>query len=124
MLIYFSHSKTARGLYHALEHGNFENCEFVLPHKESDEPYPTKELFESGKCDLVLADVTYRATGQGIELGWASIMGVPIVCVHHYKSKPSRSLSLLTSVILPYTEFTEFTDVVKYAIASSDYSRK
>lgn len=118
MIIYFSHSKNARGLYFALQNTDFGDKQFILPHEHTNESYPTLDLFKSGKCNLVLAEVSYRATGQGIELGWANLMDIPIVCIHHTKTTPSKSLSILTDVIMPYQDWHDFIPTVQAAIAA------
>lgn len=49
-----------------------EQCEIFFPY-ESDETVNSKEKIK--ECDAVFAEVSFPATGLGIELGWAEMMG-------------------------------------------------
>ena len=75
--------------------------EIILPH-EDDVNISTKEIIE--KCDLVVAEVSYPSTGQGIELGWANTLEVPIVCIHKEGSRPSLSLGRVANDFLSYAD--------------------
>jgi len=41
--------------------------------------------------DLFIAEVSYRATGLGIELGWASDDNIPIYCFYKKGTIPNSS---------------------------------
>lgn len=113
MKIYVSHSRnfdfdnelykplatSALGLIH----------QFIFPHKHSAEPYPAKELFEQHNCEVVLAEVSLPSTGQGIELGWAHLSGVKIICVYKRGAKISDSLK---SVCRKFISYTDSNDLV------------
>lgn len=60
----------------------------------------TKELIKS--CDLVIAEVSMPSTGQGIELGWANMLNIPIICIHEQGSKISRSLQYVAQEFIEY----------------------
>lgn len=74
----------------------------IFPHDESQESYPVKQSFEEKKIDLIIAEVSFPATGQGIELGWAHIYKIPIVCIYKENSSISNSLKLISNTFLPY----------------------
>lgn len=104
MKIYVSHSRHfdfKNELYKVLENGNL-NQEFIFPHKNSDSPFNSKELFESRGCDLVLAEVSHPATGQGIELGWADANQIPIICIYKKGSEISGSLKVISDDFIEY----------------------
>ncbi|MFH0728421.1 MAG: nucleoside 2-deoxyribosyltransferase [Pseudomonadota bacterium] len=44
-------------------------------------------------CDLVVAEVSVPSLGVGYELGWASALGKPVLCL--YRPAPERSLSAM-----------------------------
>jgi 2'-deoxynucleoside 5'-phosphate N-hydrolase len=44
-------------------------------------------------CDLVVAEVTVPSLGVGYELGWASALGKPVLCL--YRPVPERPLSAM-----------------------------
>lgn len=74
--------------------------EFILP-QENGREVITKELIKT--CDLILAEVSYPSTGQGIELGWADIFEIPIICLYKEGATPSLSLSHVSKKMLMYT---------------------
>lgn len=81
---------------------------FVFPHDESKEPFNSKEFFQI--CDLFIAEVTGKSTGLGIELGWASLMGVPIICFHKKEISPSNSLKVITNEFIEYENERDLID--------------
>lgn len=44
-------------------------------------------------CDLVVAEVTTPSLGVGYELGWATALGKPVLCLH--RVMPGRPLSAM-----------------------------
>ncbi len=65
-----------------------------LPH-EGNSMTNSKELIK--QTDLVVAEVSYPSTGQGIELGWADSFRVPIICISQEGKKVSGSLQVITN---------------------------
>jgi nucleoside 2-deoxyribosyltransferase len=108
MKIYISHSRNfdyKKDLYEPLKaSGIAKEHEVIFPHDDSDKPYPTRDLLQSKGCDLIIAEVSYPATGQGIELGWASMLEIPIVCIYKEGAKVSSSLNVITNKFLMYTD--------------------
>nr|AIA18821.1 Unknown Function [uncultured bacterium] len=107
MKIYLSHSRNIdykKELYVPIKSSEIINKhEFIFPHENSDQLYPTRELLQNKGCDLIIAEVSFPATGQGIELGWASMLDIPIVCIYKDGAKPANSLNEVTSKFLMYT---------------------
>lgn len=115
MTIYVSHSKNfdyKNELYYPLK-SLVEKYDFVFPHEDSEKSYPTKKLFQEKKCDLVIAEVSYPATGQGIELGWADILNIPILCVHKKGKSISGSIKLISKEVFEYSNGHELLEIVK-----------
>ncbi len=54
------------------------------------------------QSNVLVAEVSYRSTGQGIELGWADIFQVPIIYIHKKGMLSSRSLDKLSTTFLQY----------------------
>ncbi|HVT00973.1 MAG TPA: hypothetical protein VHE53_01925 [Patescibacteria group bacterium] len=111
MKIYVSHSRSFDfkiELYDVLKNSAI-NAEFIFPHLESDEPFDVKSLFENKGCDLVLAEASYPGTGQGIELGWASMMDIPIISVCKSGSKISSSLKMISKEVVEYSSPEDLT---------------
>lgn len=120
MNIYFSHSKKfdyKKELYEPLRNSELaKHHRFIFPHEESEKPYPTKELFQSKKCNLVIAEVSFPATGQGIELGWADVNQIPIACIYLTDSKISESLHVVSDLFFPYKK-ESLIDIITNIVA-------
>ncbi len=114
MKIYVSHSRLfdyKSDLYEPLKNSILNGThQFILPHDISQESYPSKKLFTDKGCDLILAEVSFPSTGQGIELGWANILGVKIVGVYKKGSKISSSLNEVTKDFIVYENREELVN--------------
>lgn len=109
MKIYVSHSggfDYKNELYAPLKTSGLD-AEFIFPHENSSNSFNSKELFEKHLCDLVLAEVSLPATGQGIELGWADMFKIPILCVYKQNSKIAGSLKIITQDFIEYSDSTD-----------------
>ncbi len=109
MKIYIGHSKQfdyIKNLYEPIRksHLNSEN-EIVLPHENSDKSFSSKDFLKT--CDVMIAEVSYPATGLGIELGWANCFECPIICLYKKGSKISSSLKTITNKFLEYKDEKE-----------------
>ncbi len=78
---------------------------FVLPHEKSDKPFNSKEYLKN--CDLIIAEVSKRSIGLGIELGWADSYNIPVACIYKKGFKPSNSLKAITQKFIEYTNSQE-----------------
>lgn len=115
MNIYVSHSTSfdfESELYKPLR-GNTLADTFILPHETSDLQYRVKELFNEKKCDMVIAEVSFPSTGQGIELGWANDRGISIACFYKKGSVYSKSLTTISDTFIEYTESADLLEKIK-----------
>ncbi|NTU73104.1 hypothetical protein HGB07_02935 [Candidatus Roizmanbacteria bacterium] len=121
MKIYISHSTHAdyeNNLYQVLRNSELNNkYEIFLPHEQSVAPVSSKDYIK--QCDLVVAEVSYPATGQGIELGWANVFETPIVCVFKKGAKTARSLQIVSTDFIEYESGADL--VQKLAAYLSSY---
>lgn len=105
MKIYVSHSKEfdyLNKLYKPIKESSLNSKhEFFFPH-ESGKSVNTKDTIKNS--DLILAETSFPATGQGIELGWAENFGVPILCFYNEGSKISGSLEYVAKNIISYAD--------------------
>lgn len=85
---------------------------FILPHENTDKFFNSKDFLKND-CDLVVAEVSYPTTGSGIELGWADIFNIPILCLYRQGSKPSKSLKAITKNIIEYKNKQELISAIK-----------
>jgi hypothetical protein len=104
--IYVSHSRYfdfKKELYEPIRSSELNNKYiFILPHEESEGLFDSRSLFINKGCDLVLADVSFPATGVGIELGWANISNIRVICIHKKDSKLASSLQIITKDFIEY----------------------
>lgn len=83
--------------------------EIFLPH-ENGQHADTQELIRS--CDLVIAEISLPSTGEGIELGRAEAMGIPILCISRKGIRVSDSLRYITEHFLEYSNSEEMLSKV------------
>jgi len=103
MKIYVSHSTNfdyQAELYGPLRE-HFSEQILFLPHEKSTETMDSKNTIKD--ADMVLAEVSYPSTGQGIELGWANDAGVPIICIHREDAKHSGALEIVSDKLISYS---------------------
>lgn len=109
MKIYVTHSSSfdyQNELYEPLCKSELNNLyEITLPHEQTAEPFNSKEYMK--KCNLILAEVSYPSTGQGIELGWANLYQIFIVCLYKKGIKPSGSLKIVSNNFIEYENSEE-----------------
>lgn len=94
---------------------NVEN-EIILP-QEGGKEVITKQIIKS--CDVVVAEVSYPSTGQGIELGWADVFKVPVVCIYKEAGQiSSSSLEKITKTFIAYKDEQDMVDKLRNALAA------
>jgi hypothetical protein len=102
--IYIGHSKKLdykNDLYIPLRESALnDKYEIILPHEESAEPFNSREGLK--ECSAMVAEVSYPATGLGIELSWAHSYGIPIICIYKKGQKISGSLKVLSPKFIEY----------------------
>ncbi len=106
MKIYLSHASNydyTNELYIPIKtSGLVDTYNFVLPHDSDDTGENTKDIIMSS--DLVIAEVSFPSTGQGIELGWANDNHVPVVCIYKSGAKISGALRFITDNFVVYAD--------------------
>lgn len=120
MKIYIAHSSAfdfKQDLYKPLHDAHWsKEHEVVMPHEHSSEQYDSKSEMRS--FDLVIAEVSYPSTGMGIELGWASSIGVPIVAIYQEGAKPSGSIKAVTDTFIDYESAEDLQEKLGVYIAA------
>ena len=104
MNIYVAHTTKydfKEKLYKPLRKSKFNNDhEIKLPHEVSGDTFNSKEYLKN--ADLVIAEVSRPSMGTGIELGWANLYGVKIVCVYEKGTSPTSALRTVSDHFLEY----------------------
>ena len=105
MKIYVSHSKEfdfINKLYKPIRESMLNrNHRFFLPHEHTQEIKTQNIIKGSG---LILAEVSHASTDQGIELGWANIFGVPIICAAKQDHRICDSLKHISDKFITYSD--------------------
>lgn len=116
--IYISHSSKYNykdEIYNPIKESQiFITNKFFFPHDDSTKIINTKQIIAN--CDLVIAEVSLAATGQGIELGWADCLNIPIICFFKKGSTLSSSLKYISTDFIEYTNTEDMIDKMEYYI--------
>ena len=91
-----------------------KNHEVFLPIQNGREAV-TKEVI--GECDVLFADLSSPSTGAGIELGWADMQNVPVVCIHEEGSIVTPAIKYITNKIFAYKDSDELIKIIKNNIS-------
>jgi hypothetical protein len=88
-------------LYQPLRNSKLNKKDEISFPQEKGYETITKETIKNS--DLIIAEVSYPSTGEGIELGWADIFGIPIICIYQKeKGLASKSLEKITRNFIAY----------------------
>jgi len=122
MKVYFGHScglDYEQEYYQPIRNDeSLAKYNIILPHEQGSTNSNTRDFYRD--IDLFIADVTYPATGLGIELGWAKDDGVPIVCIYRSGSKISGSLYAVTDKFYEYEDHSQFVKVIQDILESNE----
>lgn len=115
MKIYFGHSKSfdyINEYYKPIEENKrLQKETLIFPHKDDANNKHKRDFYTN--LDLFIAEVSYRATGLGIELGWASDDNIPIYCFYKKGTKPNSSLRNITNYIIEYNSLEELSNNIE-----------
>lgn len=87
---------------------------FFLPHEPNNIAVHAGD--ELKHTDLLVAEASFPSTGQGIEIGQAKAMGVPVVCFYKSDAKISSSLRYVTNRVIEYTDTSDLLAKLQYEI--------
>lgn len=111
LIIYVTHASTfdfKKYLYEPLRQSTLNSQhEIILPHENSLKPNTSKEVIK--QANLVLAEVSYPSTGQGIELGWADLFKTPIICLFQEDKNYSSSVAIICKEFISYKNSNDLT---------------
>lgn len=90
--------------------------ELIFPHVWHEQNKSTKEFLKD--AGLVIGEVSYPSTGQGIEFGWADMMHVPILFLKRTGAKSSSALRYLNGRWIEYASEKELIEKLKKFLES------
>ncbi len=115
MKIYLSHSSSfnyKKELYQPIKKEAFFKY-FILPHENSGKQNPIKKLFLSKKCRMIVAEVSFPSTGQGMELDYANIHKIPIICFYKKGFHYSKALTTITKKFIEYNDSKDLIEKIR-----------
>ena len=116
--IYVAHSKQIpyeEELYKPIRQDEeLKQYDIILPHENNVYQNHTRDFYRS--LDLVIAEASDRATGLGIELGFAFDDNTPIYCIYHKGIVPNNSLHSVTDYFYEYDNSSEMIQTIKNII--------
>jgi nucleoside 2-deoxyribosyltransferase len=111
--IYVSHKRKTNfidELYEPLKKSGLANKhDFIFPH-DGNRAFDSTDIITNKKVDLIIAEVSYPATGQGIEIGWAFLKEIPVICVYKKGADIAGSLKSVTD---KFVEYDNSDDLIK-----------
>ncbi len=119
MKLYISHSSGfdyTTELYEPLKISFAKEHELVFPHDTDKNGINTRDVIP--RCDLMLAEVSYPSTGQGIEIGWADASNVSIICFYRSGTKPSSAVRFISSRVFEYSSSEDLVEKLRTIIAA------
>lgn len=118
MKIYISHSRLfdfQQELYAPLRASELNaRAQIILPHEKSEAVYDSKTELQT--TQWVIAEVSYPSIGVGIEIGWASMYGVPIIAVQKKDMPRSSSADHLATHYLEYNDSADLIQQLSHII--------
>lgn len=120
MKVYLSHASNydyRAELYEPLRQALAQDYSIYFPHDPGNVGEKSKEALMH--CDIVLAEVSRPSTGQGIELGWAEMSEVPIVCFYLAGSQISSALRFSSDVFIEYDSQDDMVEKLSSYLRSS-----
>ncbi len=118
MRIYFGHSKSfdyINEYYKPIEENKrLQNETLIFPHKNNTNNKHKRDFYTN--LDLFIAEVSYRATGLGIELGWASYYNITIYFFYKKGTVPNSSLKSITNHIIEYDSLEQLSNNIEQIV--------
>lgn len=125
MKIYLAHSSKFdfhKELYLPLQQSTLNKIhKIIYLYDEIENPGSTWDTIKT--CDLVIAEVSLPSMGEGIELGWANALNIPIICIHKQGQIASHFLDVVSKNILEYTDENNMIEVLQNAINNIPLNR-
>ena len=115
MKVYVAHSREInykKDLYQEIRKSEvLQKYEIILPHEKNENNFQGRAFYKT--IDVLIAEVSERATGLGIELGWCYDDHKPIYCIYREGSKISSSIKAVTNHFYEYKNNKEMIEIIK-----------
>ncbi len=90
--------------------------ELIFPHVWHEQKKSTKEFLKD--AGLVIGEVSFPSTGQGIELGWADMLNVPTLFLRKQGAKSSSALNYLRGEYIDYSDESDLITKTRAFLSS------
>ena len=90
-----------------------ERYTILMPFETENMPYEVKPFFRSGKCDVLIAECSHPSIGIGLEIGWANMSGIKIVCIYKKGIMASAALKMVSDYFLEYDDAKDLTTQIE-----------
>ncbi len=121
MKVYLTHSTGydyTTELYDPIEQTIGREFGIFYPHKSDSQGVQSRDIIASS--DVVIAEVSYPSTGQGIELGWAYDSKIPVICFYQAGAKTSGALQFICDTFIEYASSQDMTNKLRIALYAKD----
>jgi hypothetical protein len=120
MKLYLAHSSNfdyQSELYAPLKQSLPEH-EIFYPHELHKDGIKSKDIIPT--CEIIIAEVSYPSTGQGIELGWADASNIPIICFYRKNSNISSALRFVSRTLIEYDSESDMIEKLRVALTDEN----
>lgn len=118
MKLYFGHSKDfdfVNEYYKPIEADeDLQKETLIFPHDVNINNANPREFYKT--IDVFIAEVSYKATGLGIELGWCYDDNVPVYCFYKENMKPSNSVYQVANEVIAYKDSEDLIRKIKEVV--------
>ncbi len=119
MKIYIGHSSDidyVNKIYKPIKEDiELSRYDIVFPHEKVDTNNSRKYYDD---FDLVICEVSKPSTGLGIEMGFFFDSNIPIYCLYEKGMEYSKSIKVISDVIIEYDGTEDFISKIKNIIGS------
>ena len=122
MTVFVSHSTEydyQKELYDPIRKSDLsQNYTILMPFETQNMPYEVKPFFKSGKCDVLIAECSHPSIGIGMEIGWANMAGIKIVCIYKKSTLASAALKMVSDYFLEYEDQKDLISQMERALSA------
>ena len=91
---------------------SFEIEAFAFVYEYTFNPKHSKQMMQTSfqhihDCDLLIAEVSHKGIGIGIEIGYATALGKPVYAIRHATAEPSTTAEGTATRTLIYQDTTD-----------------
>ncbi len=91
---------------------SFDIESFAFVYEYTFKPQHAKQMMQTSfrhirECNLLIAEVSHKGIGIGIEIGYATALGKPVYAFRHFTAEPSTTVEGTATHTLIYQDTTD-----------------